>query len=191
MAKKLSSDEKKIQALLLENGGLTILQNNLLKAIKAHPSKEDVFDLLEKVLVSVAEFQDIHHSKMDELKKIFKSNEKIMLHLGPLHNAIKKCGRGIWKSEKHKSFVRNKAGIAKKKSILQKVVYENVTSSRIFLENDHYDTAQPLSFLKSSRATGVINRAMIEDLKPRVEFFIEENFNKINCEIEDLRRLFQ
>lgn len=191
MAKKLSSNEKKLYALLSEKGGLTILQNELLKAVKKHPSKDDVFDLLEQTLIAVASFQDNHHHKMDDLKRIFKSNETIMIHLGPLHNTIKKCGRGIWKGEKHKTFVLNKAGISKKNRITRKVIYEKVSDAKIYLLTDQYDSPQPLAFIKSSRATGAINEAMKNDLKPRVETFFEEHFNKINSGIEGLRNLLQ
>lgn len=191
MTKKLSSNEKKLSALLLENGGLTILQKELQKAIKQHPSKDNVFDLLEKMLIAVSAFQDKHHNKMDKLKAAFRNNEEIILHLGPLHNSIKKCGRGIWKTEKHKTFVQNKAGIAKRNRITRKVTYEKVNDAKIYLVTDQYDTAQPLSFVKSSRATGAMNEAMKADLKPRVEVFFEENFNKINSGIEDLRMLLQ
>ncbi|MFZ2150915.1 MAG: hypothetical protein WAZ12_03660 [Candidatus Absconditicoccaceae bacterium] len=189
--KKLSSSEKKLKALLSSKGGLTILQTQVQNIFEGHPGKDEVFVPLERLLVAVSNFQDKHRKDMDALKTNFKGNETIMVYLGPLHVHIKTSGRDIWKSEKHKSFVKNRTGVIKKSRLSIRPTYEPVNDSRIFLGNDYYDTAQPLSFVKSSRTTGLANENMVKDLKVKVEQFLEENYNKISVNITELRELLK
>jgi|GEM_PF-4605373 len=187
--KKLSSSEKKLRDLLSPKGGLTILQNEIHKIFEGHPSKDEVFIPLEKLVVAVSKFQDKHRNTMNGLKTSFKGNDNVMVYLGPLHVHIKTSGRDVWKSEKHKSFVKNKAGVTRRNRF-SRPSYEQTNEKRIFLVTDYYETPQPLSFIKSS-PTGFVNQRMIEYLKVKVEQFIEENYNKISVNITELREMLQ
>lgn len=189
--RKLSPGEKKLKALLSEKGSLTSLQNEM-QTIADSAKKDDVFISLEKFLIAVATFQDKNRKNMDNLKAFFKGNENVMVHLGPLHVHIKISGRDIWKSpDKHKSFVKNKAGVIKKSRLSIRPTYEPVNDTRIFLVNDYYENAQPLSFVRSTRAIGIANERMVADLKIKIEGFLDENGNKISRNIDDLRDLLK
>lgn len=191
MKKKLSSNQKKLKALLAPKGALTILQDEVQKIFEGHGHKDKVFVPLERLLIAVSKFQDKHHKIMDNLKLSLKKDEDIMVYFGPLHVHIKACGRDLRKSEKHKSFVKNKAGILKKNSISGKVTYEAVEETKIFLGNDYYDSAQRLSFVKQQQLepSSPLNEVMVKELLVTVENFLEENYNKISVNITELREL--
>lgn len=188
---KLAKEEKKLKALLAKKGGLTLLENEMRKIFDGHTSKDDIFIPLERLLVVVSNFQDKHHKILDELKVYFKGNESFMTYLGPLHMHIKIAGRDYRKSDKHKSFVKNKAGLIKHRLSSIRPKYETVNERKIYFVNEIYETSQPLIFLRSSRAIGMANEAMIRDLKNKSEQFVEENYNKICCSISELRNLIQ
>ncbi|MEI6672813.1 MAG: hypothetical protein WCL02_05835 [bacterium] len=188
---KLSKEEKKLKALLAPKGALTVLEHEMRKIFAGHTSKDDIFIPLERMLALVSSFQDKHHKILDELKVYFKGNESFMTHLGPLYMHVKISGRDFRKSDKHKSFVKNKAGLIKHRLSSIRPKYETVNEKKIYFVNEIYETSQPLVFLRSSRAIGMANEAMIRDLKNKSEQFVEENYNKICCSISELRNLMK
>jgi len=188
--KKLSTEQKILKGLLSGNGSLKRLDSDVNTVSQLHKFHKEAFDATERLLVVVAEFQDKCHKKMDKIKTLFKDNEEVMIHFGPLHNHIKQCGRDIWKSEKHKSFVQNKAEVSKKNLFSRKVEYGAVSPTKILFRTDFYDNPIRLKFIHQQREnpTSPLNEAMIKELDNKLrEEFLNKHISKIQETITALQ----
>ncbi len=123
----------------------------------------------------IAKFQDKNLEKIKNLKKSLKKDYNKSKALEEFEDVIIVCGRDFFKKEKHKSTVSN---LNEKK----------FNSKRFYLENEFYETPQPLSSLRHLKdVPGIIAKKKQMSAEETAKKFLLENVTNMMSAIADIR----
>lgn len=132
-------------------------------------------EILIQFLKEISKFQDKNMRKIKNLKRSLRGNEKATKAIEDFFDVLMICGRDCFKRKRHMSTVKN-------------LNEKEFNSKKFYLENEFYETPQPLPSLRYLKAVpSIISKKTQMDAENLSRTFLLENISKMTSAITNLR----